>query len=1184
MKTQKWTSGQIDAINSTKGTILVSAAAGSGKTAVLVERVMKLLTDEESPCDATNLLIVTFTKAAAAEMKERISAKIAELLAENPYDLNLQRKQILISQAHISTIHSFCSELIRENFYKLNISSKFRVADENEMVLLRDEAVNLVLEEVYKKSQSEFKELSESFITDKNENKLIKIINEVYNFTRSYPFPEEWVKEKMNMYENYISLEKTPWMNLLFNYLNDDLNHCLYLTKISLELMNKDEKILKAYAESFKNDLYSLEDIKNSLNNPQWDTIHRKLKNFDFKRLKTLKSCESEDIKEAVSENRKEVKSIIKNLQGIFDCTDEDCLSDISKTSTIINELFILVNNFSNVLDEMKKERNVLDFGDLEHLTLKLLIDKNEKGYEKSEIAKELSQSFSQIMVDEYQDTNEAQDMIFKLISKDEKNLFMVGDVKQSIYGFRQAMPEIFINKKNKYEVYRKELNKYPSKIILDRNFRSRSGIINIVNFIFNLIMSEQVGEIVYNDEERLVAAANYDKKKEADVFLKVIDIEEEQKEDPIIIEARYIAKLILEKIGSREKVKDGDQLREVTFGDFCILLRSPNKIAEKFMKEMQLMGVPTFAEKEEGFFYSKEIATILSLLRVIDNPIQDVPLVSVLMSNIYGFTSDEVAEIRMCNKEVGLYFALIDCSKNGNVKCKDFLNDLDKFRKVGATMPSDKFINYIYNQTAYVATVLAMKNGRDRLLNLRLLQEYARNYEASGYKGLTGFIRFIDKLSEKKSDLPGAVSASQNSNSVKIMSVHKSKGLEFPICILANCSKQFNKEDNKRDTLISPNLGIGMKLKNNEKFYKYTTFIREAVLLDKKSKDRSEEMRILYVAMTRAKEQLIIISSQKDVRKNLLKLSFKISKDKKITPYVVKKANSFSDWILMCAMFHPGGKVLRRLAGLPEDLVLTCTSQWDIEIVKSGDEFLTEEDEKISVPSLEIDTDLIKKINDRLSYSYRYNDILSLPTKVTVSDLVSENVVQSSDFDSKPEFLSNKQENKSVMTGAQRGTALHNFLQYIDFSVNPSELEKHIKGLVDKGFLTKEQSKVLNLKKIKNFLNSSLARRIANSSNVQREYKFTININASRVKKDLPENLSGEKIILQGAIDCLFEENNEFVLVDYKTDIFDNIDDFREKYKNQVYLYKEALEKCTGKKVKEILLYSFHKNQIILL
>ena len=1172
MAERRWTPDQKNAISARDGAVLVSAAAGSGKTAVLVERVIQILTDKGRPCDADRLLVVTFTKAAAAEMKERISARISEMLLVEPSNRNLQRQQLMLANAHISTIHSFCNELIRENFFELDMSPEFRIADENEMMLLKDEAMQVVLEEPYGTGSQEFLTLVETFSSGRDDQKLIDTVLTLYEFIRSHPFPEKWLDDKLRFYDKVENVGETVFARILLDYARMSLRHCLVLTENSLRVVQGVEKIRLAYEETLTSDKELLSGLQAALDGGSWDKFSSALKQVKFSALKRLSGFSDDPAKLAVTQNRQEVKDIIKDLAKLFFLSEAQCREDLTALRPIIAELFALVRDFGRQLDALKLEKNVVDFGDLEHLTLKLLVRRSADGFEKTDLARGLSRQFDFVMVDEYQDTNEAQDLIFRALSDDERNLFVVGDVKQSIYGFRQAMPEIFLRRKQKYQPFDAKKETYPAKIILDKNFRSRKGILGATNFIFSQLMSTSMGEIEYNDEEKLTLGADYLDKDDADVELAVLDLSAAAGESMNTSEARYIAARIAQMIGEKHQVKDKDSTRPVTYGDFCILLRSANKHAAEFVKELEKCGIPAWSDTSNSFFGTVEVATMLSILKVIDNPIQDVPLLAVMLSPMFGFTPDDLSEIRVAERSVPMYFAVKKCAELGDKKCEKFLRELAYYRRLASTQPSDKLIQHVYDRTGYAAVVQAMRDGHLRLNNLRLLLEYARNYEASGYKGLAGFIRFIERLEEQKADLSSSNSLSEGANVVKVMSIHRSKGLEFPVCFLANCSRKFNKDVG--EILMHPELGPAVKLLDRELMRKYTTFQRDAVKLDLDKRAMSEELRVLHVAMTRAKEKLIMVSTLKNADSTLSRLGAQVSDDKAISPFVVGAANSFSDWLLMCVLRHPSGVKLREIAGVLPEVVVRDETPIHIDLVRPQEEPSLEEKSPCVTEEKIIDEALLEKIKERINFEYKYDELAKIPAKVTVSELISGGSPEVKfDFSRRPAFLSGERN----LTAAQRGTALHAFMQFVDLRKAQLDLESEIKSLMERNFLTAEQAEALDRVQIKRFLDSDLCTRILTSPSVVREYRFAVNMDASEVVPELKSEFASEKVMLQGAIDCIFEEDGELILVDYKTDKTASEQVLREQYGRQLELYARALRECTGKNIAQKVLYSFY-------
>lgn len=1177
MANKNWTLSQNNAINAKGGTILVSAAAGSGKTAVLVQRVIEKITNKENPIDADRLLIVTFTNAAASEMKERISASLSDLISNDPTNMRLQRQKILITTAHISTIHSFCNEIIKENFYKLSISPDFKIADSNEMTILRNDAVQNVIDEFYSKDDKLFYNLVESFSSAKNDVILETAIYSLYDFLRSHPFPEKWLSEKQQMYKEANNISLTIWAETLFKYANSAIEHCISITNLSLKLITEDSDIFQCYNEAFVSDLNMFLSIKESIDTKNWDELHFKIKTFDFIKLKPLRGYSDDQLKEKILDNRKMLKSIRDKLLKYFYSNQNNSLEDIKTLKPIIDKFFEVVWSFWTELDKLKREKNIVDFGDLEHFALKLLAQKTDDGFKKTDYAISISNKFDEVLVDEYQDTNEAQDIIFRAISKDEKNLFIVGDVKQSVYGFRQAMPEIFLKRKQIYNLYVNEENNFPAKIILDKNFRSRKGITDSVNFIFKQLMSEEIGDMYYQEEEELKSGASYPKKDEPTTEINIIDLTDCE-EGMDITEARHIASIITHKIFSGEMVYDNGELRPVTYRDFCILIRNANKHASIYAKELNLCGVPAWSDTAGDFFGTIEISTMLSMLRVIDNPIQDVAVLSVLVSPIFGFTAEKLSDIRLIDKKLPIYLALKKCADNEDQECKYFIEEIDNYRRIASTISSDELIEYIYEKTSFTSLIQAMNGAEMRLANLRLLSNYAKNYESYGYRGLPGFIRFIDKLELQKSDLTPASTISEASNVVKIMSIHRSKGLEFPICIVAGCSKRFNKRQDS--VLLHHNLGLGIKIKDPNNMTQYSSMPREAVLVEMERAYMSEELRVLYVALTRAKETLIMIISLKNPEKTLMKLALNLTENPLIAPYNVRGTSSFSDLILSCALRHPDGKFLRQLSKSLGDIILPSDATWKINLITPQKE--NEKNINKEIKSYEYDDELLKKINHRINFKYSLSSLNNIPTKVSASEIYKEDTLEETHLLNKgkvPAFILGED-----ATASQKGIALHLFLEFADYKEASLNLFNHIEELVSKKFISKQQQQSLNTDKLEKFFKSNLMKRIINSKEYVRELRFTVEYDEQIIKSELVKEIGNELVVLQGAVDCVFIEDNNAVIVDYKTNAFLDENEYIKKYKDQLTLYKYAISKSLNMQVKECIIYSFSMGKEVLI
>ena len=1183
MSERNWTESQRDAIDARQGTLFVSAAAGSGKTAVLVQRVIERLTDPVSPSDADRLLVVTFTNAAAAEMKERIGERLAELLEKNPGDMQLQRQQMLLQRANISTIHSFCSDLVRENFYKLNISPDFRILEEHEWKLLREQAMAQVLEQAYAQATPDFQEFLEGFCAERNDQRMMGLIDHLYDFLRTHPFPKRWMEEQEQAYQADMPIGKTPWGQVILDYAAGMVSYAILLTEHALELLTQDDKLKQAYTEMFSEELTGYRYLQEVLQSGGWDRTAQALSSIIYIRMPTPRGYKDDPLQQQIASFRKASKEAMEKLETFFAQSEEEYRRELEQLAPLIHTLFDLTLRFSQELDTLKLQKKAADFNDLEHWALQLLMEETEDGICRTEEAIQLSKQFDEVMVDECQDINETQDMLFRAISREEQNLFMVGDVKQSIYGFRQAMPKLFLDRRNAFPAYSRTENQYPASLMLDRNFRSRQTVVDSVNFLFRQLMSEQAGDVVYQGKEELVAGAEYPPQEGCETRLDFLQPDQQREEDAseeamAVLEARHIASMIASMMEDGFLVTNRTVQRPVRYGDFCILLRSANRYAAEYAKELQRHGIPAQSDVSPGFFETSEIAVMLSFLRVIDNPIQDIPLLAVLMSPVYGFTADDMADIRLEGRALPLYLALVQHAESGDTRSQTVLKDLDEYRMIAATMPSDRMLERIYEKSGYRNMVQAMDDGERRLANLQLLLDYARKYESFGYHGISRFIQFLDRLQEKDFDLPSAAVCTESDNVVRVMSIHRSKGLEFPVCIVAGCDREINSR--KADTLLHPKLGVGMKLWNNEGFYRYNTLPRKAIALEEDRETMSEELRILYVAATRAREKLIFVATVKNLEKRLSALGAPLTEAEQIDSHLVTQVSRMSDWLMMCGMRHPDGQKLRELAGVTDEIIQRKGyTPWDIRILLPP--------EADQVPEIreeepaEADLSLLQTLQKQVEYRYPYEGLRGIPAKVTASALTKkeEAAHPGESLLSRPSFLYSK-----GLTPAERGTALHSFLQFSNYAAAAENPQAELERLQAQGFLTKEQAEAVNRKQVGQFFQSQIAKRMLASSYLVREYRFAVEIPASQAAPESSQNLplTDHTVVLQGAVDCAFEEDGELVIVDYKSDRSSQPEELWRRYHKQLELYAMAMEQCTGKPVKECLLYSFHWNQEI--
>lgn len=1189
---REWTENQKNAIFANNGSVLVSAAAGSGKTAVLVQKIIELVTSSENPVDVDRLLVVTFTRSAAAEMKERVLLVLNLLLEKDPYNYNLLRQKQLLYKANISTIDSFCIEIEREYFYKLDINKDFKIADDHQLKVLENTAMESTFDKFYSENTNEFKNLISSFATFRDDKALKEIIHNIYSFLRSHPFPEKWLNDKFQMYDVTKDIADTEWGRAIFQYTIPAIEYCLRIVNNALSIIS-DFEILKntSIENAFVSYFQFIEVLIKYLSENNWDKVYNYFDEFPNPKLIFPRKFDDELTKNQLKNLRDNIKGTIEDIKKLFFWNQQECKEDIAYLAPIIKTLFDCVNYYSAKIMELKNSRNILDFADIEQCMIKLFVEKYDEYHNPvlTDTAKEVSKKYDFIMVDECQDVNEVQDLIFRAISKDENNLFMVGDVKQSIYGFRQAMPEIFLARKNAYELYDKTQDNYPSKIILDKNFRSRKGIATGINYIFESLMSEEVGDMEYSEEEILNPAAAYEDNGEKCINLTLIDRDTYDIElDPAVLEARYIALKIQQMVMSKYQVTDNGKLRDVQYGDFAVLLRSTSMVSDIFVNELVSFGVPATSEKKGSFFDAKEIKVMLNFLRVLDNPVQDIPLLSVMMSPMYGFTADDMAEIKIGKRYKNLYTAVSEYANEHKGKAKAFLQEISDLRTFAVTHSVEQLINKIYDITGYPAIISAVESRANAVKNLELLCEYALQYESGGYKGLSSFVHYLDKMQECGCDFKaGSLVNSAVTNTVKVMSIHASKGLEFPICFLALTSKEFNKKDLTKDVLLHSQLGVGVRKK--DRLRRFTTMPREGVAINLLKNQMSEELRILYVALTRAKEKIFILNSQKKIYNYLEKLSSNISLTGKIPPYVVKKANSMGDWIFMCGLTNPNNRTLSKMIDmnplfLSDDVNLN--NSWEIDVVNSNNTYLdgvfsSTTDNVFEYTDIyvdEPDDDFIEELSKRVNFEYKYSPVVNLPTKVSASEITHQGSDKIySKILEKPKFVSDE-----ILSATEKGTAFHKFLQYCDFHKLIDNSIEEINSLKNKGYLTDKEAVSISIDAINKFITSDLGKNILTSKEIFREFRFMTYVSADVINHEIDKEFSKEKILLQGAVDLAFEHNGQLVIVDYKTDRIKEVSQLRETYHKQLELYKSAMEKATDYKVSDCIIYSLQLNKYI--
>lgn len=1186
----KWTNEQLSAITQKGNNILVAAAAGSGKTTVLVERIIRKIINDN--VDIDKILVVTFTNAAASEMRERILTALYKQIDEDPLNQRLRKQIVLLNKASICTIDAFCLDIIRNNFFEIGASSNFRIADNTELELLKQEAIEETFEELYLENDDEFNKLIELYAGYKDDENLKNIILKIHNYIQSAPFPEDWLEEQIEKF-NMSSIEdfsQTEWGKIILKNFRDEVLNSIQILESSKHQLDMITELSK-FSLVVADDINQLKFLEQNWDN--WERAHEIANNLKFKTWPTDKKVVS-NLKEETKKARDNVKKrISKAVSQTFIYNTEEAVEDINAMYPILKKIKDVTLKFMEKFSEKKSNKNIMDFSDIEHYALKILLKKDENGiYQKTEVAKKYEEKFNEIAIDEYQDSNLVQEYILTSISNG-KNIFMVGDVKQSIYRFRQAKPELFLDK---YQKYGLEPNEYGQKIKLFKNFRSRENILDTTNLIFSDIMSADFGEIEYDESEYLNLGATYEEPTKNVEFagkteLDIIDLKKEENEDgeeieednsselleKTEIEAKFVANRIQKLIKSKYQVYDRKTgYRDITYKDIVILLRATSNTANVFEKELLNLNIPVFSDQAENYLESIEIRTITSLLKIIDNPYRDIPLVTVMRSIIGDFTDNELIEIRLTQNEGYFYDSLKEAKASpkidGKLKEKviNFLDKLNKWREEERYLPLNEFIQKIYEETDYYNYVRLMPNGQVRKANLKMLLDRAKDYEKISFKGLFNFIRYLEKVKSSNSDLSSAKVIGENENVVRIMSIHKSKGLEFPVAIISRTDKKFNQKDLNESILLHQDIGFGMQYINYDRKIEYTTATKEAIKIKTKEESIAEEMRILYVALTRAKEKLIITGVENDFTKSIEQkkelLEIYEKENYKINHLVLKKYLSYLEWIELVYLNHQD---------IENQITLNKIAKKDV--LKAEENQEEQEKRNIELPE-KID---YEKINEILNWQYKYKEMTNIQSKMSVTkikELKNNETQKQQHIEIKPKFMLDK----TKVSSAERGTITHLILQKLDFTKEYSkeELAQFVNNLCTKNIITQIQKDSINIEKIYQIINTQFIKNLKNAKEIKKETPFYTYINT----KEIYNTQNSENILVQGIIDLYYiNQQNEVILVDYKTDYVEGSgEELIDKYKVQLEIYKKALEESLKEKVKHVYIYSIYLNKEI--
>lgn len=1224
----KWTEEQQKVIDLRNRNILVSAAAGSGKTAVLVERIIQMLTDRDHPVDVDRLLIVTFTEAAAAEMKERIREAIEKALEADPGNANLQRQATLIHSAPITTIHSFCLSVIRDHFHVIDIDPGFRIAEEGELKLLKQDVLEELLEACYADGAEEFLEMAEKFGGGRNDKKLEEQILKLYEYSRSYPQPKRWLEQCAEQYRNNGNEPEfiLQAMNRIGQYLKDILEVLREGIRICEE---PDGPYMQA--DILEADLKMLERAAAAVS---FSEMYEQLSSLKWKRLSTKKDeSVSPEKREQIKALRGEVKKLVGDLtEAYFYEAPEEIFKDLEDSYKTMCTFTELVNRFADAFAEKKQSKNLIDFGDMEQFALRILTEEVDGELKPSVTAREYQEQFAEVMIDEYQDSNLIQEAILtsvSTVSRGDYNVFMVGDVKQSIYRFRLSRPELFMEK---YDTYSLD-DSVCQRIDLHKNFRSRTEVLDGANYIFRRIMRKELGGICYDDQAALYPGAAFEpvmrrdgiSEFEAELLLVDPTGDMEAKE----LEARIVAHRIRELVqnGVVTDKKTG-KLRRAQYRDIVILTRSIKGWADVYASVLAEEGIPAYAGSREGYFETYEVSVLLDYLKILDNMRQDLPLAAVLTSPFVGLNAQQLAEIKTAAKakacemaddekahetaheteddekacESGNFFyeavhrAAEEHTGEIGAKLRKFYRQVERFREMIPYTPIHELLWRILEETGYGLYISAMPGGEQRAANVEMLVEKAAVFEGTSYKGLFHFVRYIEQLRKYDVDYGEANIADEQADTVRIMSIHKSKGLEFPIVFVAGMGKRFNMMDITGNLIIHPEWGVGIDTVDLERRTKIPTLLKKVIQQEVKLETLGEELRVLYVALTRAKEKLIMVGTvdektvehvrkmQETEQEQPWETGYEQPRksEQEITPlsfHQLTKARSYMDWVTAAVL------------GEETPIKVEVASLWDVELEnhaeEKGDEIARDVLEHWNTETV-YDEELRKHLEEQGSFSYPYREEQKMQLKFTVSELKKHAYLKEESGEILyeepemvpliPKFMQETEELK----GASRGSAYHKVLELLDFSEEYKEetfgvqLGEQIRRFQEEGRLSKEMADCIRLPDILRFLNSGAGKRMraaARAGCLWREQPFVLGVPASEI---YPEIQSEEMILVQGIIDVCFEENGELVVLDYKTDRVRKAEELREKYHAQLDYYAEALEQLLKKPVKEKIIYSF--------
>jgi ATP-dependent helicase/nuclease subunit A len=1171
------------------GELLVSAAAGSGKTRVLVERLLDRVTQEG--LDIDRFLVITYTKAAAAELRSRVAQELSARLAETPNDRYLRRQTTLVYQAQISTIHSFCAALLRENGHLLDLDPDFRLCDEGEAKVIMSQVLERVLDKQYEglTPDSPFAQLADTLAAGRDDSRLNEIVLDIYSRIQSHPNPSQWLQEQWQLWqlEGVTDLAQTEWGKLLLTDARRQAARCRERLSQALDGIAGDELQNGNYGPSLS---ATLDALSGFLAAESWDGAVSQLP-IPFpaagrkrKRTRELSPMEEERYAKAGEwmkavriRCKKQLDKLAENMVG----DSATLLEELSLSRPAMQALLELVEEFQQAYAAEKRRRSVMDFSDLEHFSVQLLLD---KAGQPTPLAQYWSTRYDEVMVDEYQDTNQVQNAIFFAISQGGRTLFEVGDVKQSIYRFRLADPTIFLDKYRRFVPGEEAQPGQARKRVLSRNFRSRPQVLEGCNDLFRNIMSQEFGEMDYTDDQALVPGATFLEGENDALELDALDLsflgdQEGEKADKDLLEARFVARRIRTMLEQPFQIEDKGTLRPVRPSDIMILLRSPGAVLRHYMQALGEEGIPWVSDGGVDFFNTTEVHVALAILQIVDNPHQDVALIAALRSPVYGFSADQLAMLRA--KSTGdFYTALTQAAQDGDEACQRFLKELSDLRFGAGDRTCRQLIWHIYEQTNLLGIFGAMDHGRDRQNNLLSLYTLAGVLEDSGCRSLFQFLLRLERLQRTGAKLTAAPPGVEGEG-VSILSIHRSKGLEKPVVLVCGLNRRLNREDLMRPVLFHPVLGVGPKGLDRSRMVEYQTLARRAVARQLEREMMAEELRLLYVAMTRAREKLILTIALPGGLDTLSRIGEELSVP--VSPMALESQQSVGMWILLHALTRPEADSLRQMAHLPEVTAESFGPAWEINWVNGQPLTHPSVHEGQAADLLEETEEPPEDLAQRLDWHYPHSACVDIPSKLTATQIKGRVLDQEATEDAteptdhrrpvtRPNFIAQQK----GLTPSQRGTALHLAMQYLplDGDHSPKGIGQELDSLTQRGFLTSLQRQAIDPKLLSAFFNSPIGREMTQASVCQREFKFSLLVPAQNY---YPE-AEGEEILLQGVVDAWFDNGDGVTVIDFKSDRVKPGEepDKGEGYRPQLTAYGQALAKILNRPVRRTVLWFF--------